>query len=290
MGASVSICIDAQDALTDNKVLTGLLSFASFSLRAFCTDVRRNHAAAEYRATVPGGNAGIVPDGKVARYALKSKNQSAARLGSGRNAPGTQRRRLHLHGPISDQYPRSQRWRYVFTGQSPTSTHEANVGGMYYGKDVDVLVARDKQELGVISIKFVISNYWQNSINYLEQQIGETANLRRRNIVYGNLFCVTNPIPYKNRSGEITRREAIRDHDIQRYARLRADHEHIHAPDEMAIGIVDLDTDADTIPRVADPSALDISEDSRAELRNALSLKLFFVRMARRIELRHLSP
>ena len=196
-----------------------------------------------------------------------------------------------LHGWVQDEMRQELREdAYTFTGQSPTSAHEANVGGMYYGKDVDVLVARDEQELGVISIKFVISNYWQNSINYLEQQIGETANLRRRNIVYGNLFCVTNPIPYKNRSGEITRREAIRDHDIQRYARLRADHEHIHAPDEMAIGIVDLDTDADTIPRVADPSALDISEDSRAELRNALSLKLFFVRMARRIELRHLSP
>ena len=141
-----------------------------------------------------------------------------------------------LHGWVQDEMRQELREdAYTFTGQSPTSAHEANVGGMYYGKDVDVLVARDEQELGVISIKFVISNYWQNSINYLEQQIGETANLRRRNIVYGNLFCVTNPIPYKNRSGEITRREAIRDHDIQRYARLRADHEHIHAPERWLL-------------------------------------------------------
>lgn len=139
-----------------------------------------------------------------------------------------------LHGWVQDELGRELGSHYTFTGQSPTSRHEANVGGMYYGKDVDVLIARDEQELGVVSIKFVISNYWQNSINYFEQQIGETANLRRRNIVYGNLFCVTHPIPYKNRDGEIIKREAIREHDIQRYARLRGDHEHIHAPDEMA--------------------------------------------------------
>ena len=163
-----------------------------------------------------------------------------------------------LHGWVQDELRRELGHGYAFTGQSPDSTREANVGGMYYGKDVDVLVARDEQELGVISIKFVISNYWQNSVNYFEQQIGETANLRRRNIVYGNLFCVTNPIPYKNRAGEITRRESIRDHDIQRYARLRADHEHIHAPDEMAIAIVTLDTDLDAITGVADTATLDI--------------------------------
>ncbi len=195
-----------------------------------------------------------------------------------------------LHGWVQHELGLELGDDHTFTGQSPTSTHEANVGGMYYGKDVDVLIARDGQELGVVSIKFVISNYWQNSINYFEQQIGETANLRRRNIVYGNLFCVTNPIPYKNRAGDITKRETIRDHDIQRYARLRADHEHIHAPDEMAIGVVTLDTDQDAITGITDPAALDISEDSRAALANELNVDLFFTRMARRIELRHLSP
>ncbi len=195
-----------------------------------------------------------------------------------------------LHGWVQDELGRELGDGYVFTGQSPTNTREANVGGMYYDKNVDVLIAKDGQELGVISIKFVISNYWQNSINYFEQQVGETANLRRRNIVYGNLFCVTNPIPYKNRAGDITRLETIREHDIQRYARLRADHEHIHAPDEMAIGIVDLDTDGDAITGITDPVTMNISDGSRTALVNELSIDAFFTRMARRVELRHLSP
>lgn len=49
---------------------------------------------------------------------------------------------------------------------------------MYYGKNVDILVSRDGKELSVISIKYVISNYWQNAVNYFEQQVGETANFK----------------------------------------------------------------------------------------------------------------
>ena len=195
-----------------------------------------------------------------------------------------------LHGWVQDELRRELDDAYVFTGQTPTNTREANVSGMYYGKDVDVLVARDGQELGVISIKFVISNYWQNSVNYFEQQIGETANLRRKNIVYGNLFCVTNPIPYKKRSGEISRLERLREHDVQRYAKLRADFEHAHAPDEMAIGVVDIDIDRNAITGITDMSTLDLSESSLAALENELNISQFFTRMARRIEVRHLSP
>lgn len=196
-----------------------------------------------------------------------------------------------LHGWAQSELKRELGNRYTFTGQTPVSAKEAKVEGMYYDKDVDVLISRDEQELGVISIKFVISNYWQNSINYFEQQIGETANLRRRNIVYGNLFCVTNPIPYRRRSGGITRWERIREHDIQRYARLRADHEHAHAPDEMALGIVDLNADKNVITGVTDTSALaEISDSSRANLNNELSVVHFFKRMALRIQLRHISP
>ena len=194
-----------------------------------------------------------------------------------------------LHGWVQDELRRELGNEYVFTGQTPDNTKEAKVSGMYYDKDVDVLIERDGQELGVVSVKFVISNYWQNSVNYFEQQVGETANLRRKNIVYGNLFCVTNPIPYNTRSGSRARLEKLRDHDVQRYVRLRADHEHAHAPDEMAVGIVDVDI-GKSITRVTDISTLGLSANSISALENQLSVSQFFRRMALRIELRHISP
>ena len=60
----------------------------------------------------------------------------------------------------------------------------------------------------------------------------------------------------------------MRDHDVQRYAKLRADHEHIHAPDEMAIGIVDLDVERSEISGIAELSDLELSASSRAALQN----------------------
>ncbi len=195
-----------------------------------------------------------------------------------------------LHGWVQDELRRELGDAYAYTGQTPARSGEATVRGSYYDKKVDVLVSRNGQELGVVSVKFVISNYWQNSVNYFEQQIGETANLRRGNIVYGNLFCVTNPIPYKKRNGEISRLERLREHDVQRYVKLRADYEHAHAPDEMAIGIVDIDTEDDVITGMADIYDMDLSESSISALQNELSVANFFPRMARRIELRYLSP
>ena len=189
-----------------------------------------------------------------------------------------------FHGWVQDELKRELGDEYNFTGYTPDDGKEALISGLYYDKRVDVLISRGGQELGVVSIKFVISNYWQNSVNYLEQQLGETANLRRKNIVYGNLFCVTNPIPYNRRSGEIARYEHLREHDIQRYARLVSDRGHAHAPDEMAIGIVDLDIQRNAISGITDVSTLkNITEASREVLRNELSLPDFFPRMAKHI-------
>ena len=98
-----------------------------------------------------------------------------------------------------------------------------------------MLVRRDGEDLAVVSVEFVMSNYRQNAINYFEGQLGETANLRRQNLVYGNLFFVTNPIPYNRRDLARARVERILDRDIHRYNRLRLDHRHAHAPDEMAV-------------------------------------------------------
>lgn len=235
----------------------------------------------------------MIDSGEMSASAVERRFLEAARLSYRMVAlrgPRSNAKIKVLHGWVQDELRRELTDDYVFTGLTPDGGREARVDGMYYGKDVDILATRDGQELGVVSVKFVISNYWQNAVNYFEQQIGETANLRRRNIVYGNLFCLTDPIPYNRSGGGVARYERLRERDVQRYAKLRADHEHAHSPDEMAIGVVELDTETDEITGVPDCSALGLSVESLASLRNELSVASFFYRMARRIELRHLSP
>ena len=55
-------------------------------------------------------------------------------------------------------------------------------------------------------------------------------------------------------------------------------------------GTVDLDVERSEISGIADLSDLELGASSRAALQNELSLVRFFARMARRIEIRHLSP
>ncbi len=207
------------------------------------------------------------------------------------HGPRSPKKLAPLHGWVQTELSRNLRDpAYLLVGQSETSREEAQVHGEYYPKAVDVLVRSEAETLAVISVKFVMSNYHQNAVNYFEQQLGETANLRRQNLVYGNLFFVTNPIPYKDRQGQLKKTEQIRDRDIERYAKLRRDHRHAHAPDEMAVGLLDLDPEYQKIVGSSTPQTLELGERSWCLLDRELSVLRFFDRMALRIRLRHLSP
>lgn len=206
----------------------------------------------------------------------------------GIRAPRSTAKLKILHAWVQNELRSALGAGYDLTGQSPTDSKEAEVSGMYYDKKVDVLVSRNAQPLGVVSVKFPLSSYGKNAINYLEQQIGETANLRRSNIVYGNLFFLTDPIPYVDKG--VTKYERFGENEIDRYNRLRSDHEHAHSPDEMAVGIVALDANRGKITGIRRPNQLGISQEYQDILTSQLDVELFFRKMALRIELRHLSP
>lgn len=125
--------------------------------------------------------------------------------------------------------------KYLVDGLSDSNQGEKSVVGRYYEKRVDVRVSREKLVLGVVSIKLVMSNYKQNKNNYFEQQLGETANLRAENIVFGHIMLLPEPIPYKNRNGEISRREHVSNEDIWRYTKLVQDHGKDHVPDVQCL-------------------------------------------------------
>ena len=115
---------------------------------------------------------------------------------------------------------------------------EATIRGQYYDKQVDIAIFKDGKALAIVSFKFVISNYKQNSINYFEHMVGETANLRRKNIGFAHILVLRGSMPYLSRSGCEKKTEIITEHNLKKYIRLFRDMDYPHRPDLLAIALV----------------------------------------------------
>ena len=101
---------------------------------------------------------------------------------------------------------------------------EANVSGMLYNKDVDITIRYNKDhDVGIVSVKFITSNYVQNSNNYFESLLGETINLKgvdsKPRIVWFSMFTFKN-IPYYNKDNAIKNYEKFEKKHIDRYKLL----------------------------------------------------------------------
>ena len=61
--------------------------------------------------------------------------------------------------------------------------------GRYINKNVDIVIYK-RTVIAGIGVKFVMQNYSQNSNNYFENMLGETANIRSKNIPYFQIFVI----------------------------------------------------------------------------------------------------
>ena len=161
---------------------------------------------------------------------------------------------------------------------------EKTVPGQYYDKTVDVAVEKvgddNARVVAVASFKFVTSNYKQNSVNYFEHLLGETANLRRAEVGFAHLLVLRKDAPYLKKSGQRDRVEKITEHDMAKYIRLFRDRDFPHKPQVLGVALVDF---ADGDPRFCeDDPEFGFSPDTIAALRGDLSVERFadkFVRL-----------
>lgn len=58
---------------------------------------------------------------------------------------------------------------------------EDRVVGEFYDKNVDITIRHNSHPYGLVSVKFIMSNYKQNENNYFENLIGESLNLKAKN-------------------------------------------------------------------------------------------------------------
>ena len=137
--------------------------------------------------------------------------------------------------------------KFLFYSLGFEDGREACVKGRYMDKKVDITI-KDKQtneDIAGVAVKFVMSNYSQNSNNYFENMLGETSNIRSNNIPYFQIFCIFDTLPYYNKKGSIKKWEQISEHNINKYLKLSKDNTdyYYHTPNKTLLYIIHLTPD-----------------------------------------------
>lgn len=146
-----------------------------------------------------------------------------------------------LHGAISQDL--SQRLNddcYRIASLGFGVGREREISGRYMNKRVDIVVADSEMPIAGIAVKFIMSNYKQNSNNYFENMLGETANIRCGNCPYFQIVIIPERIPYYDSNKQITHWETVDEHNLQKYINLSNDNEefYLHTPNKTLLCVV----------------------------------------------------
>lgn len=128
-----------------------------------------------------------------------------------------------LHGAIAKDIKDKLGDRYKIKSLGAGDGKEGKLDGRYMEKTVDILISKDGDGLVGIGVKFVMNNYSQNSNNYFENMLGETANIRTNNKDYFQILILPDEMPYYNNKGIITKWEKLTTHNIDKYIALSKD-------------------------------------------------------------------
>lgn len=129
---------------------------------------------------------------------------------------------------------------YKVISQGFDNDKEAIINGRYVDKKVDITITKSDNVIAGIAVKFVMQNYSQNSVNYFENMLGETANIRCNNYPYFQIFIVLNEMPYYDNKGNIKKWETFTEHNAEKYFKLSFDNTNVyfHTPNKTLIYIV----------------------------------------------------
>lgn len=154
-----------------------------------------------------------------------------------------------LHGAIAQDL--SERLGNTFEVKSLGfgNGKEGKIKGRYIDKNVDIVVVQEDNPIAGIGVKFIQQNYAQNSNNYFENMLGETANIRSKNIPYFQIFIIPSKMPYYKSNGEFSKWETFNSHHIEKYRILSLDDTtmYLHTPDKMLIYVLDIEEMTDII-------------------------------------------
>lgn len=145
-----------------------------------------------------------------------------------------------LHGAIAKDLHERLGNEYQVWSQGYLYDKENFIVGRYLNKRVDITVKKGDKSVAGIAVKFVMQNYSQNSNNYFENMLGETANIRCNHCPYFQIFIILDKLPYYNNEGEIRRWESFSLHNISKYEVLSKDDIDVyyHTPNKTLIFVI----------------------------------------------------
>ncbi|MBR1375245.1 MAG: hypothetical protein IJ566_04085 [Cardiobacteriaceae bacterium] len=119
---------------------------------------------------------------------------------------------------------------------------EEKIQGRYIEKMVDITIKNNNHSIAGIAVKYVMSNYFQNSNNYFENMLGETANIRCNQKLYFQILVIPEKLPYFDNNGKITKWEIIDKHHLEKYIQLSQDDkkQFFHTPDKTLLCIINI--------------------------------------------------
>jgi len=157
-----------------------------------------------------------------------------------------------------------------------STAKEISAEGLYHPKRVDIGVKYRDGLIAAVGFKFVTSNYKQNSVNYFENLLGETANLQRGDIAFGMLFTLMSEPPYYDKHDNITKYETVTQRNLEKYLRLWRDRDFLHKPQALGIVFVDVDSKSNVVSGLTDVDNMEFDVDVKEFLKKRVNLESFF--------------
>lgn len=122
---------------------------------------------------------------------------------------------------------------------------EGTIEGKYASKKVDITVYKNDVPIAGYAVKFVMRNFSQNVVNYFDNMLGETVNIRSKNIPYFQILILFDKIPYFKSGGVIDHWEDytnIKKDKFNKYEILSKDDPSLlnHVPNRMLLVLLKL--------------------------------------------------
>lgn len=144
-----------------------------------------------------------------------------------------------LHKEIKEELKKMLGDQYEVIAQD---TKEEKVEGLFGSKKCDITIKRENKVLGVVAVKVIRSSYKKNANNYFENMIGETINLKLKDIKVMQLIIIPEVTLYRSK-GQI-KKEIIGDTQLLKYLKLDNSNM-IYKPDLLHVHLVKIDYDND---------------------------------------------